>query len=80
WALLGLIAAGRVGDGEIGAAAARGAAWLAATQTPAGTWPEDQFTGTGFPGFFYINYNLYRLVWPVMALGRYQRALAGELH
>ncbi|MBX6391779.1 MAG: squalene--hopene cyclase, partial [Frankia sp.] len=33
WALLGLIAAGRVGDGEIGAAAARGAAWLAATQT-----------------------------------------------
>jgi len=28
-------------------------------------------TGTGFPGDFYINYHLYRLVFPVSALGRY---------
>ena len=27
--------------------------------------------GPGFPGDFYINYHLYRLVFPVMALGRY---------
>nr|WP_307875208.1 squalene--hopene cyclase [Frankia nepalensis] len=80
WALLALIAADRVGEGEKGAAAARGAAWLASTQTPEGTWDEDHFTGTGFAGYFYINYNLYRLVWPVMALGRYHRALQGESH
>ncbi len=38
----------------------------------AGTSPE--FTGTGFPGDFYINYHLYRQVFPVMALGRYVRS------
>ena len=34
-----------------------------------GTWDEPWFTGTGFPGDFYINYHLYRLVFPVSALG-----------
>ncbi len=40
---------------------------------PAGRrgWDEPQFTGTGFPGDFYINYHLYRLVFPLSALGRY---------
>ena len=33
-----------------------------------------QFTGTGFPGDFSINYGLYRLVFPVMALGRWAEA------
>ena len=80
WALLALIAAGRVGDGARGEAAARGVAWLASTQTAEGTWDEDSYTGTGFAGYFYINYHLYRLVWPVMALGRYQRALAENAH
>ena len=37
-----------------------------------GTWDEPEFTGTGFPGDFYINYHLYRQVFPVMALGRYR--------
>jgi squalene-hopene/tetraprenyl-beta-curcumene cyclase len=68
WALLALLAAG--GDDAI-ANAERGVAWLAATQRPDGTWDEPQFTGTGFPGDFYINYHLYRLVFPVSALGRY---------
>ena len=80
WALLALIAADRVGDGPRGEAAARGVGWLAATQTADGGWDEDQYTGTGFAGYFYINYNLYRLVWPVMALGRYRRALRGAAH
>ncbi len=67
WALLGLISAGERGS----EAAARGAAWLAATQLEDGSWDEPYFTGTGFPGDFYINYHLYRMVFPVMALGRY---------
>ena len=35
-----------------------------------GTWDEPQYTGTGFPSDYYINYHLYRLTFPVMALGR----------
>jgi squalene-hopene/tetraprenyl-beta-curcumene cyclase len=66
WALLGLHAAGEARS----PAAQRGIEWLVATQTPEGTWDEPQYTGTGFPGDFYINYHLYRLVFPVMALGR----------
>jgi squalene-hopene/tetraprenyl-beta-curcumene cyclase len=69
WALLALLAAGEAG----GDAAARGVRWLAGTQTAEGTWDEPQFTGTGFPGDFYINYHLYRLAFPVSALGRYVR-------
>ena len=49
----------------------RGVRWLADTQRPDGSWDEPQYTGTGFPGDFYINYHLYRLVFPVSALGRY---------
>ncbi len=33
-----------------------------------GTWDEPEFTGTGFPRDFYINYHLYRHVFPTMAL------------
>jgi squalene-hopene/tetraprenyl-beta-curcumene cyclase len=70
WALLALIAAGEARA----ASARRGVDWLAASQRPDGTWDEPWFTGTGFPWDFNINYHLYRLVWPVMALGRYVRS------
>jgi squalene-hopene/tetraprenyl-beta-curcumene cyclase len=72
WALLALLAAwdGRPESPEA-ASVERGVGWLAQTQRPDGTWDEPQFTGTGFPGDFYINYHLYRLVFPVSALGRY---------
>jgi squalene-hopene/tetraprenyl-beta-curcumene cyclase len=66
WALLALLAAG-----ERSRAVENGVAWLARTQREDGNWDEPQFTGTGFPGDFYINYHLYRLIFPVMALGRY---------
>ncbi len=49
----------------------RGVRWLAEHQREDGTWDEPQFTGTGFPRDFYLNYHLYRLVFPVSALGRY---------
>jgi len=66
WALLAFIAAGHES-----AAVERGVAWLVSTQTADGTWDEPQFTGTGFPGDFFINYHLYRHVFPLSALGRY---------
>jgi squalene-hopene/tetraprenyl-beta-curcumene cyclase len=72
WALLALLAAWDGGTESLEAASVeRGVRWLAQTQRPDGTWDEPQFTGTGFPGDFYINYHLYRLVFPVSALGRY---------
>jgi squalene-hopene/tetraprenyl-beta-curcumene cyclase len=72
WGLLGLVAGGEA-DSE---AASRAAAWLCERQRVDGDWDEDQFTGTGFPRDFMINYHLYRTVWPVMALGRYRSALS----
>jgi squalene-hopene/tetraprenyl-beta-curcumene cyclase len=72
WALVALIAvgAGREGPGT-SEAIERGVVWLAHAQRADGNWDEPWFTGTGFPGDFYLNYGLYRLVFPVMALGRY---------
>jgi squalene-hopene/tetraprenyl-beta-curcumene cyclase len=70
WALLALIAAER-----FDAPTRRGVQWLVDHQRDDGSWDEAYFTGTGFPGDFYINYHLYRLVFPVTALGRYVKAL-----
>jgi len=76
WALLALHAAAErldvAGEGadEGGTAIGRGIDWLVATQRPDGTWDEPQYTGTGFPSDYYINYHLYRLTFPIMALGR----------
>jgi squalene-hopene/tetraprenyl-beta-curcumene cyclase len=67
WALLALLAAGE----RDSSATERGIRWLAQTQRADGSWDEPWFTGTGFPGDFYINYHLYRLAFPVTALGRY---------
>ncbi|MFL6117767.1 MAG: squalene--hopene cyclase [Catenulispora sp.] len=72
WALLALVAAGE----HAGSAAEHGARFLIRTQRSDGTWDEDHYTGTGFPGDFYLNYHLYRLVFPISALGRYVRALS----
>jgi squalene-hopene/tetraprenyl-beta-curcumene cyclase len=37
---------------------------------PPGSWVETEFTGTGFPKVFYLRYHLYRLYFPLMAIGR----------
>lgn len=66
WALLALLAAGETSD-----AVARGVWYLVDTQLPDGSWDERLYTGTGFPGAFYIGYHLYRMVFPISALGRY---------
>jgi squalene-hopene/tetraprenyl-beta-curcumene cyclase len=66
WALLALLAVEARGQ-----VVSSGVRYLIDTQGVDGRWDETAFTGTGFPGDFYINYHLYHLVFPVMALGRY---------
>jgi squalene-hopene/tetraprenyl-beta-curcumene cyclase len=65
WALLALHAAA-----ERGESLQRGVAWLVGSQRVDGGWDEPEYTGTGFPSDYYINYHLYRIVFPLMALGR----------
>ncbi|MFE4590314.1 squalene--hopene cyclase [Streptomyces laurentii] len=67
WALLALLAAGE----RESEAARRGVTWLVERQRADGSWDEPEFTGTGFPWDFSINYHLYRQVFPLTALGRY---------
>ena len=64
WAMLGLAAAGEC-DGPC---AERGVDYLLRTQREDGTWPERDFTGTGFPRAFYLRYELYPTYFPLMAL------------
>jgi squalene-hopene/tetraprenyl-beta-curcumene cyclase len=68
WALLAFDAAGTTGE-----CVDRAVSFLAETQADDGSWDEPWFTGTGFPGDFYLNYHLYRQVFPVSALGRFAR-------
>ena len=73
WALLGYVAAG-----ESQSASARKAAdYLCAEQLANGDWSEEHYTGTGFPTDFMIRYHLYRLHFPLMALGRLRERLNG---
>ena len=69
WALMGLMAAGRTNSEVV----RRGVEYLISTQNSDGTWDEAEFTGTGFPKVFYLRYHLYRISFPLMALGRYRR-------
>jgi squalene-hopene/tetraprenyl-beta-curcumene cyclase len=73
WALLALLEV----DPQT-PAVRRGVDWLVDRQRADGGWDEDPFTGTGFPGAFYISYEMYRLVFPLSALGRFLTATGGE--
>jgi squalene-hopene/tetraprenyl-beta-curcumene cyclase len=73
WALLALLAS----DPHT-SAVERGVGWLINSQRADGGWDEDMFTGTGFPGDFYISYEMYRLVFPLSALGRYVSAVGRD--
>ncbi|POF62053.1 squalene--hopene cyclase [Novacetimonas maltaceti] len=98
WALMGLIAANRKQDYP---AIARGCRYLIDSQQPDGSWHEEEFTGTGFPGYgvgqtirlddpmltkrlsqgaelsraFMLRYDLYRQLFPIMALSRAARLM-----
>lgn len=75
WALMGLLATCDPHEPAV----KDGVTHLVETQTDVqekGTsWPEWRYTGTGFPGYFYIGYTLYRHYFPLMALGRYCEAV-----
>jgi squalene-hopene/tetraprenyl-beta-curcumene cyclase len=74
WALIGLMAAGDYESDSV----KLGIEYLLNRQNSDGSWPELEFTGTGFPGHFYINYHQYRNQFPLTALGRYRRRLESE--
>jgi squalene-hopene/tetraprenyl-beta-curcumene cyclase len=74
WALLGLMAAGECDHPAV----ARGVAWLAAHQDQEGVWPEDTYTGGGFPRVFYLRYHGYSKYFPLWALARYRNLIRGN--
>ena len=67
WALMGLCACGDAFRESI----ASGVDWLVKNQNSDGSWTEDYTTGTGFPGVFYLKYDMYRNHFPLLALATY---------
>ncbi|HKW62258.1 MAG TPA: squalene--hopene cyclase [Candidatus Acidoferrum sp.] len=67
WGLIGLIASAGTEDPAV----AKAVDYLVHRQEADGSWSEPEFTGTGFPGVFYLKYHLYRNSFPLYALARY---------
>ncbi len=74
WVIMALLAAGEGTCEEI----TRGIYFLLERQKPDGTWDEPEFTATGFPKHFMINYHNYRNCFPLMALGKFVSFFNGE--
>ena len=72
WALLAYVAA----EEAESTPARRAADWICTAQGLNGDWEEKHYTGTGFPLDFMISYHLYRLHFPLLALGRLRERLA----
>lgn len=79
WALIGLLDGGNAINKFTENSIIKGINYLLSNQTDNGTWEEKHFTGTGFPGHFYINYHLYRHYFPLIALGKYQKICLNSL-
>jgi squalene-hopene/tetraprenyl-beta-curcumene cyclase len=73
WAVLGLMAAGEVKS----AAVQYGINYLCKRQNARGGWYENLYTGTGFPGVFYLRYHGYSHYFPLWAIGVYRRLKRG---
>ncbi|XP_039113038.1 lanosterol synthase-like [Hyaena hyaena] len=77
WALMGLMAVRH----PCIEALEKGVRWLLRKQLPSGDWPQDNISGV-FNKSCAINYNSYKNVFPIWALGRFshlypESALAG---
>ena len=68
WALLALMAAGRVDTPAV----ARGIGWLVDNQAEDGLWGQEHYTGGGFPRVFYLRYHGYPKYFPLWAVARYR--------
>ena len=68
WALLALMAAGKVDHPAV----ERGIRHLIATQAADGLWGQEKYTGGGFPRVFYLRYHGYPAYFPLWAVARYR--------
>ncbi|MEG3178070.1 squalene--hopene cyclase [Sphingomonas sp. RB3P16] len=68
WALLALMAAGKVDHPAV----ERGVKHLIATQAADGLWGQEKYTGGGFPRVFYLRYHGYPAYFPLWAVARYR--------
>jgi squalene-hopene/tetraprenyl-beta-curcumene cyclase len=76
WALLGLMASGDVNHPAV----ARGIRYLQETQSADGLWPQEEYTGGGFPRVFYLRYHGYPKFFPLWAVARYRNLKLGNSH
>jgi squalene-hopene/tetraprenyl-beta-curcumene cyclase len=67
WGLMGVCACGDPDRPSI----QRALRFLLSSQKSDGSWDEPQITGTGFPGVFYLKYDMYRQNFPLLALATY---------
>jgi squalene-hopene/tetraprenyl-beta-curcumene cyclase len=74
WAVMGLIAGGDTHSECV----LNGVKYLLRTQRENGDWDQAEFTGTGFPKVFYLNYHMYRLYFPVIALSAFVKSRDAE--
>ncbi len=70
WALAGLMATEDQSDGL-----KLGVEYLTRNQREDGSWKDDFWTGTGFPGVFYLRYHLYATYFPLLALSMYEKGI-----
>ncbi len=73
WGLIGLLAGADLHEPAV----VKAVSYLVHQQEEDGSWSEPDFTGTGFPGVFYLKYHLYRNSFPVYALARYSNQSRG---
>jgi squalene-hopene/tetraprenyl-beta-curcumene cyclase len=73
WAIMGICACSDLDRPSI----QRGLLYLLRSQNPEGSWDEEQITGTGFPGVFYLKYDMYRQNFPLLALATYVNYSSG---
>ena len=76
WAVMGICACGDLNRSSID----RGLRFLLSSQNGDGSWTEPDITGTGFPGVFYLKYDLYRQNFPLLALATYVNYRNGRGH
>jgi squalene-hopene/tetraprenyl-beta-curcumene cyclase len=74
WAVMGICACGDRDRPSI----QRGLRYLLRSQKSDGSWDEEQITGTGFPGVFYLKYDMYRQNFPLLAFATYVNCRSGD--